>query len=92
MPDHELKEYLDLKLTVLSGEIKEHINEVNDKARKDFNKRFESQEEKIEEIKKKANDASTEIRFAKRLGYGFAAFVSILGFEKFAETIKGLFS
>lgn len=88
MPTDDLKEFLELKLKVLSGEIKEHINDVNDKARKDFNKRFESQDAKIEEVKEKAESATLEIRFAKRLVYGLAGFVSFIGLPALSGMIK----
>lgn len=40
MLNEELKDYLGKELKLNTYEIKEHINDVNDKAREDFNEKF----------------------------------------------------
>lgn len=88
MNNEELKEYMRLLIEANTGQIKEHINEVNDKARQDFNKKFEKQQEEINGVKDIATSALSQINFGRKLIYGIAGVVGFIGLERLSAAIK----
>lgn len=75
----DMKDYFGDKITILTGELKEHINKVNDKSRADYDKKHEEVKKKVEETKKIANIAKQDVKDVKKTGYIFASIMSGFG-------------
>ncbi len=88
----EMKDHFADKMEIMLGKIKEHINNVNAKAREDFDDKHEKIKEKHDEIEGKADEALQQTRFVKWAGYGFASFVALIGWDNFVQTVKRLFT
>jgi len=80
MPNDDLKERLDAKLSSLSSELKLHINYVNDKSREDF-------ADQLKEISEITIKNKTDIDTFRKIILGIGSIVGFLGWE----SLKGLF-
>lgn len=60
-----------------------------EKLAKGLIKQIDEAKEIAHEAKEIAKETENEIKFAKRLGYGFAGLVAIMGWQEFINTING---